>query len=339
MVIGGGNGSSVVLSALKKHRTDITAIVTTFDSGGSSGLLHDEFGYPPMGDLRQCLVALSEDCEETRPLRLASEFRFSKESSLNGHSLGNLLLAALTSLHDDLEDAIEQMSRLLRIKGRVLPVSTDASDLCAELEDGSVLRGESTIDLRHAHLPAIKRVFLDPGAKANPRAIAAINEADAIVMGPGDLYTSIIPNLLVDGIAEAVRSATATTVYVCNLMTKEGETGGFSASDFVGEIYRYLDGHRVDWALVNSRLVPVRTRRLYEDERAAPVKADLDMVGRYARAHMSIPLSQSGDKMRHDPDLLAEAILSAIDMGVQASAPRHRSPVQESDPVESGVAD
>ncbi|MBI4220994.1 MAG: YvcK family protein, partial [Chloroflexi bacterium] len=219
VVMGGGTGCSSVLRGLKRHTDRITAIVTMFDSGGSSGILREEFGYPPLGDLRQCLVALGEEGEATEALRDAFEFRFSKESSLNGHSVGNLLLAALTTLHRDVEGAIAEMSQILRLKGRVIPVSLAQADLCAELEDGTIVRGESRIDLRRKSLPRIREVFLDPGAPANPRAMEAILEADAVVLGPGDLYTSVIPNLLADGIVPALRKTTAALVYVCNLMT------------------------------------------------------------------------------------------------------------------------
>ena len=314
VVIGGGSGSSVLLKGLKAHNAEISSIVTTFDSGGSSGVLREEFGYPPLGDLRQCLLALSDESDETALLRSASEFRFSKASSLNGHSLGNLLLAALMSPDNDIEAAVARMSRMLRIKGQVIPVALKQSDLCAELEDGSVLRGESTIDLRRSNTPAIRRVFLDPPVRANPRAIAAIKQADAIVMGPGDLYTSIIPNILVTGVGEAINTTTATTVYVCNLMTKLGETGGFKASDFVSEISHYLQGHRVDWTLVNSRPVPPEVQQLYAAEQATPVEIDEERLSHYTRKHMSVFLTQPGQKVRHDPERLAEAVLSAIDI-------------------------
>lgn len=302
----------MALRGLKSQDADITAIVTAFDSGGSSGKLRDEFGYLPLGDLRQCLVALSDDAEDVDAIRSASEFRFSVESSLNGHNLGNLLLAALTAMHDDIETGITVMSRMLRVQGSVVPVALDHADLCAELEDGSVLRGESTIDLRRSDLPAIRRVFLDPAVSANPRALKAITDADAILLGPGDLFTSVIPNLLVDGIAEAIRASRAATVYICNLMTKHGETDDFTASDFVGQISRYL-GATVDWAITNSRPIPLNTQKLYASERAAPVVVDDDAIALHASRHMSVLLSQTGEVVRHDAHRLAEAVLSVID--------------------------
>ncbi|MCZ6614821.1 MAG: YvcK family protein, partial [Chloroflexi bacterium] len=268
VVIGGGSGSSVVLRGLKSHTSELTAVVTMFDSGGSSGLLQDEFGYPPLGDLRQCLLGLSEDVESTRALREMIDFRFRQESSLNGHSLGNLLLAALTTLGKDLELAIDEMARLLRITGRVTPVALERADLCAELEDGRIVRGESNIDLRRERSPKIERVFLDPSTHANPKAIEAILDADVVVLGPGDLYTSIIPNLLTQGIPQALAATEGTRIYVCNLMTKLGETDGFKASDFVREITRYMNGPNLDWALINTRSISEAVQETYRGESA-----------------------------------------------------------------------
>ncbi len=316
VVVGGGSGSSMLLKGLKQHPVDLTAIVTTFDSGGSSGILRDEFGYPPFGDLRKCLVALS-DSSGTSSLRTASEFRFSAESSLNGHSLGNLLLAALTSVHDDVEGAIAEMSRMLEIKDKVIPVALDPADLCAELEDGSRLRGESTIDLRGGGLPRIVDVFLDPVVDANPRALEAIENADAIVFGPGDLYTSIVPNLLARNVPQAVARSSARKIYVCNLMTKLGETGGFATSDFAGEIVRYLDGQKLDCVVVNSREIPLVAQTRYADEGAVPVEHDEESLTEYAESVMAVPLSINHPKVRHDPERLAEAVLSSLVMNVK----------------------
>ncbi len=309
VVIGGGSGSSVLLGGLKQHPVDLTAIVTTFDSGGSSGILREEFGYPPFGDLRKCLVALS-DSEHS--LTTASEFRFSPESSLNGHSLGNLMLAALTSVHDDLEGAINEMSRMLSITGKVIPVALEPADLCAELEDGSRLRGESSIDLRGGDLPRIKNVFLDPAVDANPRALEAIESADAIVFGPGDLYTSIVPNLLARNVPEAVARSKATKIYICNLMTKRGETGDFETSDFASEIVHYLNGLKLDSVLINSRQVPPDMLSRYAEEGAVPVVHNEAELHHHTRSVLAAPLSINHPKVRHDPERLAEAVLSAM---------------------------
>ncbi len=305
----------MLLRGLRQHAVDLTAIVTTFDSGGSSGILREEFGYPPFGDLRKCLVALSAG-SNTSSLRTASEFRFSSESSLNGHSLGNLLLAALTSLHDNVEEAIKEMSRMLDITGKVIPVALESADLCAELEDGSHLRGESTIDLRGGDLPRIMNVFLDPVVDANPRALEAIEKADAIVLGPGDLYTSIVPNLLARNVKEAIANSTATKIYICNLMTKRGETGDFTTPDFASEIVRYLGGLKLDSVLVNSRPVPEDVQSRYAGEAAEPVVHNEERLLHYTHSVLAAPLSINHPKVRHDPDRLAEAVLSAMLMNI-----------------------
>ncbi|MFH1560082.1 MAG: gluconeogenesis factor YvcK family protein [Chloroflexota bacterium] len=313
--IGGGSGSSVALRGLKQHTSALTAIVTMFDSGGSSGKLREEFGYPPVGDLRQCLVALSEEEESTEALRTLVEFRFLQDSSLNGHSMGNLLLAALTTLRNDVEAAIEEMSRILRIQGHVVPVTLERADLCAELEDGSIVREESAIDLRGKQLPRIRRIFLDPPVVANPRAIQAILEADAIVLGPGDLYTSIIPNLLARGIPEALQETKATRIYICNLMTKLGETDGFKASDFVREIVLYMGDVQLDWTVANTRPIPAEIQQSYVAEAAYPVEPDAEAVQKYGAKFFGGPLANNQQPLRHDSSRLAEAILSVIGCG------------------------
>jgi uncharacterized cofD-like protein len=286
-----------------------------FDSGGSSGLLQAEFGYLPMGDLRQCLLGLSEEIEANRSLRELLDFRFRRESSLNGHSLGNLLLAALTTIGKDLELAIDEMSRLLRITGQVLPVALERADLCAELHNGDLVRGESNIDLRGQREPKIRKVFLDPQVSASPKAVNAILEADIVVLGPGDLYTSIIPNLLVTGIPEALGATRATRIYVCNLMTKLGETDDFKASDFVGEMVRCLKGRYLDWAMVNTQAVSREVREAYLAEGARPVVPDLEVVRRYVPGVFAAQLGNNEIPLKHDQGRIAEAVLRIAGMG------------------------
>ncbi len=317
VVIGGGSGSSVILNGLKRYEAEITAIVSMFDSGGSSGLLRTEFGYPPFGDLRQCLLALSEDSETAQTLQPLLDFRFHKDSSLQGHNLGNLMLAGLTSL-SDLEGAVNSLSQVLKIRGRVVPVSLDKGDLCAELEDRSILRGETKIDLRGRPLPRIEKVFLEPAASANPRAVQAILEADVVVLGPGDLYTSIIPNLLVCGIPEALKQTSATLIYVCNLMTKMGETDDFAASDFVAEINRYLRGAKIDWALVNTAAISPEITGKYAMEGARLVEPDLERLLDQGVKYLGSPVVGCQDPVRHHSELLANGILNLVH-----SNPRH----------------
>ncbi len=337
VVIGGGSGSSAVLQGLKSHTARLTAVVTMFDSGGSSGLLQAEFGYPPLGDLRQCLLGLSEDNETTRPLREALGFRFRQESSLNGHSLGNLLLAALTTLGTNLEQGIDEMARLLRITGQVIPVALERADLCAELRDGSIIRGESNIDLRRECCPRIQRVFLDPAVRANPKAIEAILDADAVVLGPGDLYTSIIPNLLAEGISQALAATRATRIYVCNLMTKLGETDNFKASDFVGEIINYMNGSNLDWALINTRPIPEAVLGAYLGEGALTVETDLEKVQSQAAGVFATCLANNQVPLKHEPERIAEAVLSMAGLGrnrkVQVGSNGHGTQTSVPDPL------
>jgi uncharacterized cofD-like protein len=315
VVIGGGSGSSNLLRGLKRYTSELTAIVTMFDSGGSSGLLREEFGFPPFGDLRQCLLALGDATQETQAVREALAFRFSSKSSLNGHNVGNLFMAALTSLNNDLEKAVDTMGQLLRVNGQVIPVTLQRADLCAELEDGSIVSGESNIDLRTASIPRIKRIFLDAEVQANPRAISAVTEANAVVLGPGDLYTSILPNLLARGLREAIAECQATRIYVCNLMTKRGETDNFKASDFLREVTRYLGRANLDWAVVNITTPSAAIQQAYVEEEAYPVEADLEDVKGYVNGVLAAPLATNELPLRHDSQRTAEVILQLMAAG------------------------
>ena len=315
VVIGGGTGISSILTGLRRRHVEPCAIVTMFDSGGSSGLLSEEFDYPPFGDLRQCLLALSDDAPDYQAFRDAFKFRFGPGTSLNGHSVGNLLLAALTSVSNDVEQAIDGVSRILHVNGQVIPVTLDRADLCAELEDGHIIRGESNIDLRGSATPRIKRIFLDRHAETNPRAVRAVMEADAVVLGPGDLYTSVLPNLLASGLSDAIASCRASRIYVCNLMTKHGETDGFRASDFVAEVVHYMAPATLDWVVVNSDTPNETVLRAYEAEEAYLVRPDVETLARCARGVMITPLVSSELPLRHDSDRVTAAIIKAIDAG------------------------
>lgn len=315
VVIGGGSGTSAAIRGLKSHNTDLTAVVTMFDSGGSTGILRDEFGYPPFGDLRQCLAALSPDGDErTDALDQALGFRFDSDSSLNGHSVGNLVLAALTTAYGGLQPALDEISSILRVDGQVVPVTLSAAHLCARLLDGQVIRTESAIDLRGANAPGIDEVFLDKQVTANDRAINALNEADAILLGPGDLYTSVIPNLLVPGIAEAIRESNASVIYACNLMTKAGETDGFGASDFAREIVRYLDGRKLDYLLVNDSKFPTNVLNAYSQEHAQQVVIDNGRALEFASEIVESDFVHIDDlQVRHDSKKLADVVMASLE--------------------------
>ncbi|HEU5424085.1 MAG TPA: gluconeogenesis factor YvcK family protein [Nitrolancea sp.] len=307
--IGGGTGSFTMLSELKRFTTRIYAVVSMADSGGSSRRLIDEFGRPlPLGDLRQALVALS------RSSRLWGDifsYRFPDSDSgvVGGHSLGNLILHALQDQNEgDLLGALEDAEEILNTAGHVLPVTVDNITLCAELSDGSLVVGESAIDRpeSRAVLP-IRRVFLDPAARATPRARKALERAEKILIGPGDLYTSVIPCLLVEGVPEAIRSSDGEVIYICNVMTKHGETDGFAASDFVREIHHYL-GRRVDAVVVNTGSLPPELVERYARQGAAPVAADLDVLRTLVPRVLTGSVATSERLIRHD----AERVLMTI---------------------------
>ena len=314
VVIGGGSGSSVALRGLKSRGLELTAIVTMFDSGGSTGILREEFGYPPLGDLRQCLVALSpDDNEQVQALNSALDFRFDSGSSLQGHSVGNLVLAALTTVYHGVQGAIDELSRMMQLDGQVVPVTLDEAHLCARLVNGQVIRTESAIDLRGSNGPGISEVFLDSDVKANPRALEAIEKADAILLGPGDLYTSVIPNLLVTEVSDAIRDTEKPVIYACNLMTKLGETAGYGVSTFASEVVRYIGGRKLDFLLVNTARFSDRVLNEYAAENAAPVEFDNGTADQFAhRVILGDMASVDGLQLRHHSGKLADAVIAAI---------------------------
>lgn len=310
-VIGGGTGSFHVLSGLRERpEVEVRSIVTMMDSGGDSGRLRDEFGVLPPGDMRRCLVALSQ---ESALLRALFSFRF-EEEPLEGRSFGNLWMLALTRLLGTEQGAIEALGLLLRIRGRVIPVTWDHAHLVAEYEDGSVLEGEARIDAPPCPRGvAIRRLRLEPAARANPEALAAIASCDAVVLAPGGLFTSTLPNLLVDGVPEALQASRAPLVYVLNLMTRQSETPGFGAARHVEEIARYA-GRVPDAVLAHAGALPEDRVRRYEAEDARPVALDapgLRALG--VRRVREADLVSAPPLVRHDPGRTAEALLALVD--------------------------
>ena len=310
VVIGGGTGICAVLTGLKRSCRNLTAVVTMADDGGSSGRLRDEFGHLPPGDTRRCLMALSANREVSRVLRSLFDYRFDRGDGLNGHSFGNLFLTALTEITGGMEQALLQASKLLNVRGQVLPVTLDRVRLSAELEDGTIIWGERNIDVRSVKPELrIRRVFLTPGARVFPPAAEAIKNADILVFGPGDLYTSLIPNLMVQGVPAAIRACQGTRIYVCNLMTKRGETDNFTASDFAAEVVHYCGGPgALDWMIVNNSVFPREVLAEYDREKARPVVVDEQRCREFLPRVLEADVALKGSLLRHDPRKLARAI-------------------------------
>ncbi len=307
VALGGGTGLSVLLRGLKEYTSNITAVVTMTDDGGSSGRLRREMGMLPPGDLRNCLLALAE----TEPLlERLFQHRFKGSKSLKGHSLGNLIIAAMTEMMG-FEAAIREISKVLAVRGKVLPVTLDPVTLSAKFMDGSASAGQTTIVSCHK---AIEHVFLSPGdCRPFPHVLEAINDAEAIVMGPGSLFTSVLPSLLVPGVKEAIRHASALCFYVCNIMTEPGETEGMSASDHVEALYRHGCGDLVDVVIVNNHTeIPERLLVRYALEGSTPVIADLHNFSRWKLEVVQAFLLSGGELAHHHGGRLAGIILDRL---------------------------
>ena len=306
--IGGGTGLSTMLRGLKKYTKNLTAGVTVADDGGGSGVLRRDIGMPPPGDIRHCMESLAN----VEPImeRLLT-YRF-QEGSLAGQSFGNLILAALNGVTGSFEEAVAQMSQVLAITGRILPVTSADVQLEAVFENGARVVGESKIssfkkeqDCRIAHV-----ALLPERPAALPAALQAIREADLILMGPGSLYTSVIPNLLVEGVVEAICRSEALKIYVCNIMTQEGETEGYTAADHVDALLSHGAPGLVDLCLANSAPVRPGLVEKYREEDAAPILVDRERIRAMGLELEEYPVaSEGGDYARHDPDRLAAAVL------------------------------
>ena len=307
-VIGGGHGLSNMLRGLKRYTENISAIVTVADDGGGSGMLRQDLGMPPPGDIRNCLEALAN----TEPLMSElMHYRFT-EGSLAGQSFGNLFLAALNGISTSFDAAVSRMSQVLAITGRVLPVTTADVQLEAEFENGASVVGESKIFYcKKKEDCRITKVRLIPEhPRALPEAVEAIREADMIVLGPGSLYTSIIPNLLVDGIVEAILQSGALKVYVANVMTQEGETEGYTASDHIAAIFQHSAPGLFDLCLTNSSPVPPDVAARYAQEGAEPLRYDAGRCAALGVELVSRPISMVEDGfVRHRPEELARELL------------------------------
>lgn len=318
--LGGGTGTFVVLRGLKSYPCRLSAIVAMSDSGGANKRIRDEFGLLPVSDLRQCLVALSEENGGAGLLRKLFMYRFEKGKGISGMTFGNLFMAALSDILGSQAEAIRQTGKVLRIHGTVIPVSYTKTNLLAQYEDGSILTEEHLIDEPpHDGTLKIKKIFLKPKAKANPEALARIKAADLIVLGPGDLFTSVLPNLLVSGIAKAIVNSKAKIIYVMNLMTKFGQTYNFKASDHLKVLESFL-GKRMNCLVINNAPLNKKAMKIYAKYQEFPVIDDLIKKSYYQTiktnvaakniVYKSVSDSLVRSLIRHDSGKLAKILIS-----------------------------
>ena len=326
VAIGGGTGLSTLLRGLKEHTGNLTAVVTVADDGGSSGRLREELGLPPPGDLRNCIAALAD--AEPLMTRLF-QYRFSEGSGLEGHSFGNLFIAAMTSVTGNFEDAVRETSRVLAVRGQILPSTLESVSLSAMTHDNESIHGESQITSRGSR---IKEVFIHPGdVQANPDAIRAILEADMVVVGPGSLFTSVLPNLLVDGIRRAIDMSKTVKVYVCNVATERGETDTFAVSDHFVALYRHVHDQLFHYIIANNN---ISTNGVGEAQAPEPVRIDGAQI--QGTAVIAADVVSEENRYYHDAAKLAKAVM---DLYYQRRQSDQFSPVatREQEPQEAAA--
>jgi len=321
--IGGGTGTFVTLKGLKTYNQHLSAIVSMSDSGGSNKRIRDEFGLLPTSDLRQCIVALSDENGGVGILRKLFMYRFEKGLGISGMTFGNLFMAALTDIVGSQKEAIEQTSKILRIKGSVIPVSFTDTNLVATYEDGTIVQEEHFIDEpQHDGTLKITNIRLSPPAEANAKAVEEILKADLIVIGPGDLYTSILPNLIIKGITQALKKTKGKIVYILNLMTKYGQTYNYSAIDHVNTIESYIGPH-VHTVLVNTGTIPLYALEVYAKYHEHPIHDNLTNTDHWKIKRENLISSHIVQKahtdtlvrslIRHDSDKLASALMKCME--------------------------
>jgi uncharacterized cofD-like protein len=311
VAVGGGTGLSTMLRGLKVYSSNITAIVTVADDGGGSGILRQDLGMLPPGDIRNCVLALAD----TEPImEKLLQYRF-EDGMLKGQNFGNLFLAAMDGISSSFEEAVRKMSDVLAVTGRVLPVTPDDVKLCAELEDGYIICGESKIGKHNAiHSGKIKRVYMEQQAVTPlQEVIEAIAEADILVFGPGSLYTSIIPNLLIDGVCTAIKKSTAVKVYVCNVMTQPGETDNYSVYEHITAIEKHSYKGIIDYCIVNTADIPDELKEKYMNDGAELVRIDYDLIQKAGIILLGGDIVNINNNLvRHDTKKLAEAIIDLV---------------------------
>lgn len=307
VVVGGGTGLSNLLVGLKQYTSNLTAVVTVADDGGSSGRLRKDFGVLPPGDIRNCLVALST---QEAVLNELFQYRFKGKGALQGHNFGNLFITAMTEITGDFGRAVEESSRVLATRGTVLPVSFDTMTLQARLKNGRVVTGESTIG--HSTSPIARLSLKEKNVRPNREALKAILEADAIILGPGSLYTSVLPNLLIPQVAENIALSRATKIYVCNVMTQPGETDHYTAADHVRALFQHTAPDFVHYVVVNKEPIPARLLDKYAKSGQEPVVVDAEEVEAMGPRLVRANLLHRDDFVRHHPDKLGKALMKRL---------------------------
>ena len=306
-VVGGGTGLSVLLRGMKYVTHNVNAVVTVADDGGSSGRLRKELGIIPPGDLRNCLVALAD----SEPLmERLMQFRFNDASPLSGHSFGNLFIAAMSESEGSIEAGLAATSQILNVRGKVIPSALSDVRLQAQMTDGSIVEGESQIPLAQKRIERMSLVPAD--VQATESAVQAIVNADVLIFGPGSLYTSVIPNLLVKGIREAILESKAVKIYICNVMTQPGETDGYGAYDHVQALINHMGKQFLDYVIVNEQSIMDLTLAQYKQKGAAPVAPDVDKIARLGIQVISKKLISDNDLVRHNPQKLTQTVISLI---------------------------
>lgn len=328
VTIGGGTGSYTLLSGLKKYNVDLSAIVSMADDGGSAGLLRDELGVLPPGDVRQCLVALSDSSDVLRNLMT---YRF-EQGGLSGHAFGNLFLSALEKINKSFSKGVEQAIKILDVKGEVIPVSEKSMVLNIELNNGKVLVGENNLDHNdEIRKVGIKKVFLNPAVGAYAKALERISSADVIVIGPGDLYGSILPIFLVRGVSSAIKKSKAKVIFNCNLTNKKGQTESFVIDDYVQVLEKYIGKGRIDFVTFNNRNIPTQLVTKYEkrEGKDSVITLDKKKIGKHTykivladllrqekiQEKKNDPIASTRSFIRHDSDKLAKILMMITQLG------------------------
>ncbi|MGB9847927.1 MAG: gluconeogenesis factor YvcK family protein [Minisyncoccia bacterium] len=300
VVIGGGTGVFVVLNSLKNSPFHLSAIISMADSGGSTGILREEFGILPPGDVRRALIALSHS--DNKILAKLFNYRFNESYFLDGHSFGNLFLTALERITGSFQKAILEAGKILNISGEVIPVTLQNCHLVAQLKNGQIIYGEAAIDRRkEKNPPPIKKIWLQPPVKINPLAKEAILKADVIIIGPGDLYTSILPNFLVKGVKDTIKKSKAKKIFITNIMTKKGETDNFTTADFIRVFEKYVGKNILNYVVINTRQPDKKRIKKYQEEGSKFVRIVLDKKQMSKYQIIKEDLLRKKGLLRHDP--------------------------------------